>query len=227
MRDCAFLRRVPAREWTTITGMVSVPKMRRSRTDDHFYQFLIVLPDTDPLVWRRIQVPATYSFWDLHVAIQDSMGWLDYHLHEFQVVTEAGRLKRIGIPDDEMPDERPCVAGWRVPISRYLSGASGPVRYLYDFGDGWRHALEFEGYVPGNAERGPQCVSGAGRCPPEDVGGTHGYREFLRTIRDRRHPERADMLRWAGGEFDPHQFDCHAVRFDDPRERWQKAFRQR
>ena len=32
-------------------------------------QFLVVLSETDPLVWRRIQVPAEYSFWDLHVAI--------------------------------------------------------------------------------------------------------------------------------------------------------------
>jgi hypothetical protein len=32
-------------------------------------QFLIVLSGTDPLVWRRIQVPEAYSFWDLHVAI--------------------------------------------------------------------------------------------------------------------------------------------------------------
>jgi len=37
-----------------------------------------------PPVWREILVPARYSFWDLHVAIQDAMGWLDYHLHEFR-----------------------------------------------------------------------------------------------------------------------------------------------
>jgi hypothetical protein len=49
------------------------------------HQFLIVLKGTDPLVWRRIQVPEAYSFWDLHVAIQDAMGWLDYHLHEFRL----------------------------------------------------------------------------------------------------------------------------------------------
>jgi hypothetical protein len=49
-------------------------------------QFLIVLTGIDPLVWRRIQVPQAYSFWDLHVAIQDAMGWLDYHLHEFRVL---------------------------------------------------------------------------------------------------------------------------------------------
>ena len=38
-------------------------------------QFLVVLPGTDPLVWRRILVPEAYSFWYIHVAIQDAMGW--------------------------------------------------------------------------------------------------------------------------------------------------------
>ena len=31
-------------------------------------QFLVALSQTDPLVWRRIQVPEHSSFWDLHVA---------------------------------------------------------------------------------------------------------------------------------------------------------------
>jgi hypothetical protein len=65
-------------------------------------QFFIVLGETDPPVWRRIQVPGSYSFWDLHVAIQDSMGWLDYHLHEFQVWNPAKRkIELLGVPDDE------------------------------------------------------------------------------------------------------------------------------
>ncbi len=45
------------------------------------FQFKIVLHEVEPPVWRSVQVPETYSFWDLHVAIQDAMGWLDYHLH--------------------------------------------------------------------------------------------------------------------------------------------------
>jgi len=57
----------------------------RSRPE-FVHQFLIVLSGTAPLVWRRIQVPLAYSFWDLHLAIQDAMGWLDYHLHEFRLV---------------------------------------------------------------------------------------------------------------------------------------------
>ena len=36
-------------------------------------------------IWRRFEVPASYNFWDLHVAIQDVMGWQDYHLHEFRL----------------------------------------------------------------------------------------------------------------------------------------------
>lgn len=44
------------------------------------YQFKITLRDTTPSVWRLIQVPSSYSCWDLHVAIQDAMGWTDSHL---------------------------------------------------------------------------------------------------------------------------------------------------
>lgn len=42
---------------------------------DKVYQFRITLKGTKPPIWRRIQVTETYTFWDLHVAIQDAMGW--------------------------------------------------------------------------------------------------------------------------------------------------------
>jgi hypothetical protein len=149
---------------------------------DHVCQFLVVLPRTEPLVWRRIQVPEGYSFWDLHVAIQDAMGWKDYHLHEFIVVdAKTRRVKRIGIPDDEMPDGPPSLAGWKVPIGRYLTYGTDPVRYRYDFGDDWEHTVEFEELLPADEGAYPRCIGGAGACPPEDVGGTSGYAEFLRT----------------------------------------------
>jgi prepilin-type processing-associated H-X9-DG protein len=69
------------------------------------YQFKITLNDSKPSIWRRIVVPANYSFWDLHVAIQDSMGWLDYHPHEFEIVNPTTAEKvRIGLPDEEYED---------------------------------------------------------------------------------------------------------------------------
>jgi len=59
------------------------------------YQFKITLEDAKPPIWRRIQVPETYTFWDLHVAIQDAMGWSDYHLHEFGMVNPSTGLRTL------------------------------------------------------------------------------------------------------------------------------------
>ena len=41
----------------------------------HVYQFKIVLKETKPPTWRRIQVPDNYSIEDLHATIQDVMDW--------------------------------------------------------------------------------------------------------------------------------------------------------
>jgi hypothetical protein len=63
------------REWADEEGFlvepIPVTELKR------IMQFRIELNDLKPPIWRRIQVPETYSFWDLHVAIQDAMGWLD------------------------------------------------------------------------------------------------------------------------------------------------------
>jgi len=156
------------------------------------------------------------------------MGWKDYHLHEFTLAaSKTGRAIRIGIPDDEMPKERPCLAGWKVPIARFLTYGIDPVRYRYDFGDDWEHTLEFEDLIPADGGTYPRCVAGAGACPPEDVGGTHGYAEFLQAIGDPCHPEHETMLQWAGGRFDAHAFNAQSITFDDPRERGKTAFEQR
>ena len=192
---------------------------------EYVCQFLIVLSNTDPLVWRRIQVPESYSFWDLHVAIQDAMGWKDCHLHEFTLLdSKTERMTRIGIPDDEFSGHRPCSAGWEVPIAEYLEHWPGPVRYLYDFGDSWQHSLELEDIGPSDGGPYPRCLAGAGACPPEDVGGTPGYLEFLAVIGDPRHPEHDAMLEWVGDSFDPEAFSPDLIHFEDPRARWQIAF---
>lgn len=176
---------------------------------EHVHQFLIALSHTDPLVWRRLQVPDDYSFWDLHVAIQDAMGWLDYHLHEFTVVhPQTGRVQSLGIPDDDDPGGRSCRPGWQARITDYFTEERPLALYVYDFGDDWRHALMHEGTWPADpSSTYPRCLAGARACPPEDCGGVHGYAEFLAAIRDRTHPEHAELLAWAGGQYDPEAFD--------------------
>lgn len=39
------------------------------------FQFKVALADIEWSVWRRFQVPATYTLWDLFVAINDAFGW--------------------------------------------------------------------------------------------------------------------------------------------------------
>lgn len=188
------------------------------------HQFRVTLLGTTPSVWRRIQVPAQYTFWDLHVAIQDAMGWQDYHLHEFRLAAPLGDELRIGIPDPDFP-EPDRLPGWEVPLSAHITPGAPPAVYLYDFGDGWEHELVHEGLVARETgARYPRCVDGARACPPEDCGGVGGYEEFVRAMRNPKHRRHKELREWSGGPFDPEAFDPAIVAFDDPRKRWKRAF---
>ena len=193
------------------------------------YQFLIVLSQTQPIIWRRIQVPSSYSFWDLHVAIQDAMGWEDRHLHEFRLFDEqTKRAYSIGIPTDMASDDRPVTPGWNVSVSTYVESRGWhrlPMVYAYDFGDDWEHVVIDEGPQPmKRSAKYPRCLAGARRCPPEDCGGPHGYTRLLEIIANPKHPEHASMVQWIGGGYDPEAFDPRRVAFDDPKKRWAVAF---
>ncbi len=194
---------------------------------DTILQFKVTLRGVRPPVWRRIQVPATYTFWDLHVAIQDSMGWRDYHLHLFRVVPGPRRRSlRIGIADDDgFLGDPVSLPGWDIPVARYLNRRGQRAKYVYDFGDGWQHSLLLERVLPREAGVAyPRCLDGRRRCPPEDVGGVPGYEEFLEALRDPQHGAHEEYLVWVGGSFDPAAFDAESVKFDDPEKRWRIAF---
>lgn len=57
----------------------------------------------------------------------------------------------------------------------------------------------------------PRCLDGKRACPPDDVGGVWGYEDFIKAIRNPRHPEHDEMLEWVGGKFDPEKFDLEGV----------------
>lgn len=190
------------------------------------YQFKVALKGVEPPIWRRIQVPETYTFWDLHVAIQDSMGWRDSHLHEFRIRNPlTGLMEAVGIPGEEFEGDAEVHAGWERQISDYFRGAGDTAEYVYDLGDNWQHMLEFEEILP--PESGveyPLCIGGERACPPEDCGGVEGFHEFLEAALVLGHERRRETLAWPGGEFDVRKFDPEEVVFDDPWERWEVAF---
>lgn len=185
---------------------------------DQVYQFKITLQEISPLIWRRVQVPASYTFWDLHVAIQDAMGWTDTHLHEFWLKNPKTRRVNIGIPDEDFDSK--VSPGWKKKIADFFTPENPEAEYTYDFGDGRRHIVALEAILA--RQKGvvyPRCVDGARACPPEDCGGPHGYADFLHAIMEPKHRQHDELLAWIGGEFHPEQFNCAEVIFDDPAER--------
>lgn len=51
--------------------------------DKLIYQFKIQILDTDPQVFRTIQVPANMTFHEFHEVIQKAFDWHDEHLYHF------------------------------------------------------------------------------------------------------------------------------------------------
>ena len=176
----------------------------------------IELLDVAPLVWRRVLVSNQWTLASLHSYLQWVMGWRDTHAHEFQVGESMAApdwwIDEIGLDGDtgHYRDER------RVSMAAVVSelGVHGEFEYRYDMGDGWQHRIVIESSPPLGTTQDlllPICLAGENACPPEDVGGPHGYEEFLKILGDRRHEQHEDMARWIGGVFDPKGFDLNRI----------------
>lgn len=190
-------------------------------------QFSVELQGIEPKIWRKIQVPLDYNFWDLHVTIQDAMGWQDCHLHHFEIKGKGKRKEvRIGIPDFDGFGELPEVfPGWEIAVIAYFNALGVEAVYEYDYGDGWLHTVKLEGYMV--REKGikyPICIDGKNACPLEDCGGIGGYYNVIEVLSDPNNDDHDDMMTWAGKDWDPKRFNPHRVGFDIPYKRWRHAF---
>jgi hypothetical protein len=152
------------------------------------YQFKITLRHYWPLIWRRIQV-RNCSLDKLHEHIQTAMGWTNSHLHHFRI---DGALFGDPLLLDQNFDEM-----------NYQDSTTTKIRDVVPRG-GKRFVFEYES-EPGG--RYPQCLEGERACPPEDIGGTSGYRTFLSSLKDQEHDDHKVYVDWIGGYFDPEEFD--------------------
>jgi Plasmid pRiA4b ORF-3-like protein len=192
------------------------------------YQFKIALAGIEPAIWRQIQVPASYTFWDLHVALQDAMGWLDYHLHEFHFKTpRSQKIIAIGWPNEDAD----CIPGWQVRVENYFKEVGSSASYLYDFGDGWEHEIMLEGILVRDAALSyPLCTNGAQACPPEDCGGIPGYENLLKVLSEPKSEDYKEMLEWLEGHeksyfpYKANHFSAAEVVFRDPVQCWKEAY---
>jgi hypothetical protein len=159
------------------------------------YQLYIELEGSRPSVWRKIEVPADYSLYRLHMAIQGAFGWENSHLFEFFDRQAPGTV-RYGIPSVEDPDED-VVDARKMKVNKYFKVAGQGCHYIYDFGDYWKHKVIFEKSEAKEAGA-PVCIGGAGACPPEDVGGLHGYYEMVEASKKPSSKEWQEYRQWLG-----------------------------
>jgi hypothetical protein len=194
------------RRHTSKKGRTKTPPVE-SIEPSPIYQIKVTLKDSQPAIWRRIQVPGDMSLSRLHAVLQIVMGWTNSHLHQFKA---GGRY--YGKPDPEFADMIEVIDERQVRLNQIAPDVKARFIYEYDFGDSWEHELVVEKILP--PEQGvqyPRCLEGQRACPPDDVGGVWGYQDFLKAIHDPRHPEHEDMLEWIGGKFDPEAFDLRGV----------------
>ena len=161
-----------------------------------------------PPIWRRLEVPASYHLGELHSTLNAAMGWLDSHLHQFDI---DGRKYSIS-DDDIWIDVDPPLPEESVTLADLVRAGVKRFGYWYDFGDSWHHDVSIE--KTGPAEKGvfyPRCVAGRRACPPEDCGGLWGFAEFQEVMADPRHSEHDELKEWYGGEFDPEAFSAEEV----------------
>ncbi len=110
----------------------------------------IELLETDPLIWREVEVPTSVTLKVLRDIVQIAMGW------------DWGTAPRVDAT--------------KVRLRDVLQPRKTRIDYLYDMGDSWEHRLIVTNIRPGEADLSyPRYVGGEWACPPEDCGGIPGF----------------------------------------------------
>lgn len=167
------------------------------------YQLKITLADSEPEVWRRLQVPTHIALQELHDIVQKAMGWENQHDYAFRQQLGAA----------------PCGPHQSLADTLCALEEGKPFYYTYDFQSGWLHRIDIE--VLAIADEAaiapdslpiclPICLEGDAACPPESSGGVWGYEELLDRLEDTSAPDYIDVIDQYGN-FDPYKFDLAAA----------------
>lgn len=195
----------------------------------------VSLVGVEPGIWRRFLINRTCTFGDLHRAIQDACGWLDYHLYEFLEANLAGRkldssmqvkCEVIARSEHAEPFDDGDVAppAEELALGGYFSEVGDRCFYVYDFGDYWEHVVELKQIAERPDKLTRRLVGGARAFPPEDCGSLPGYEEcceaFAMSDEQLRNLERDDPAMWDEtasrkewmGDWNPEGLDLEALR---------------
>ncbi len=176
---------------------------KKARQKVPTYQLKVTLEGARPPIWRRILVPGDLNLSQLHKVIQLCMGWTDSHLHQFLIDRTMYSLPD---EDDLLLPKKPKNEA-KFTLQALDAKTRGGFQYIYDFGDDWLHRITVEKvHEPGQGKPFPVLVAGRRACPPEDIGGIHGYHHLLEILADPDSAEYREHRDWLGEDFDPDRF---------------------
>ncbi len=142
------------------------------------YQFKIKLRGiTNPPVWRRVLVPANFTFSGFHAVIQEAFGWWNEHLYCFGDKPYSQSLYIAEVDEEDW--YRPDYDARKFTLGE-LFGDGGIIKkfcYVYDFGDDWIHDITLEKVFDEYSDHAT-CIKGKGACPEEDSGGVWEYEDM-------------------------------------------------
>ena len=193
--DCATPAAVvpaaaPPGDFTAVKPAVPDDSGDEAGSGDPIYVVKITLDGSQPLIWRRVLIPASVDLSRLHHIVQSAMGWSDSHMHQFYP-----------------PKSRPLERLGHARLGDLLRDEGDHCGYEYDFGDSWYHDLTLEGKQAAEpGRRYPVCTGGQRACPPEDIGGIPGYLAMLAVLDDPGHEDYEEMAGWLTQDFNPAAF---------------------
>lgn len=154
------------------------------------YKIKITLSKSKPTIYRHVIIPEKLTFKQLHLIIQLSMGWDNYHLYDFYIPQK----------NILMTEGKPMISGFgnlrylsvNKQINQFLNKDTKMV-YTYDMGDNWEHEIRLMRELESEEPIIPKVIKWQGNCPPEDCGGIYSYQNLLYVLEDPEHEEYEDV----------------------------------
>lgn len=186
----------------------SQPKPAKKTSQKYALTLDVALKGSPRKVYRQLVVPSTLNLEDLGEILVCAVGWDGDHLNQFIDGEEYYSGPKEYDWEIEDNDAR------QFTIGQLLRRVNAKIKWEYDFGDSWMHEIKLveKRKLDASEEVEVQLLKATGACPPEDCGGTGGYRHLLNVLKDPGCEEYDEMVDWLGGRFDPKSFNIEAAR---------------
>jgi hypothetical protein len=185
---------------------------RRSAPDR--LRLRVALKNSQPRVWRLVEVDSDVTLATFADALLRVMGWDGSHLSAFfEGARPAWNTRMWSDHSFEWTQLEETDDSNDVALSDLFRAPRDKLGWIYDLGDGWTHQITCEAILPSEANAPViQVIRGRGRCPFEDCGGVWGWANLLEAIKDPDHPDHADMREWTDNqEIDPESYTAEDI----------------